>query len=75
MILTSYVGVTGFESRPGYWTLLLLLLLLLITYVLPYLLTYLLTAIITYLLLTSIEFSLGGHSPHTSTDKPNNKYT
>jgi hypothetical protein len=27
IILTSYVGVTGFESRPGYWPLLLLLLL------------------------------------------------
>jgi hypothetical protein len=32
MILTSYVGVTGFESRPGYWTLLLLLLLLLLLF-------------------------------------------
>jgi hypothetical protein len=31
MILTSYVGVTVFESRPGYWTVLLLLLLLLLS--------------------------------------------
>jgi len=35
LILTSYVGVTGFESRPGYWT-------LYYYYYYYYLLTYLL---------------------------------
>jgi len=40
-----------------------------------YLLTYLLAYLITYLL-SVIEFSLGGSSPYTSTDKTNqNKYT
>ena len=34
------------------------------------------TIIIVTYLLTAIDFSLGGHSPYTSTDKTNkNKYT
>jgi len=58
----------------------LLLLLLLLPLLLTYLLTYLHTSnLLTYLLtylLTAIEFSLGGSSPYTSTDKTNkNKYT
>ena len=61
-----------------YWILLLLLLLLLLlilSYLLTDLLTYLLIYLLTYLL-TAIEFSLGGRSPYTTTDKTNkNKYT
>ena len=56
----------GFAVHPSTLRclLLLLLLLLLLTYF-TYLLAYLLTA---------IEFSLGGISPYTSTDKTNNMH-
>ena len=81
MILTSYVGVTGFESCPGTGYYYYYYYYFLLTYLLTYLVTYILTKLLTLLyllayLLTAIEFSLSGRSPHTSTDKPNkNKYT
>ena len=54
----------GFAVHPSTLRCFLLLLLLLLTYF-TYLLAYLLTA---------IEFSLGGISPYTSTDKTNNMH-
>jgi hypothetical protein len=50
---------------------------IIITYLITYfLLTYLITSYLLTYLLTSIDLSLGGSSPHTSTDKTNkNKYT
>ena len=52
----------------------IIIIIIIITYLLNYLLlTYSLTYLLTYLfyLLTAIEFSLGGSSPYTSTDKTN----